>query len=234
MAKRKRNQRGRRKEEETLVNVIEVRDQAQGFLEKNQTIIIGALAAVLLLIGGVFAYNNFYKAPRQQEAIEQMFQAEFQFQRDSFAQSLTNPGGGYKGFLDIIDEYGGTATGNLANYYAGICYLNLGQYDAAISYLEDYTPAGAVTPSMKYGALGDAYSEKSDFDKAMSLYKKAAKAEDNDLITPYYLKKVGMLHEHQGNSSEALKAYNEIKAKYPNTTIARDIEKYIAKINTQG
>ncbi len=229
MAKRKKKQ--KRQEEETLVDIVEARDQATDFFEKNQNYILGGLLLAVLIFGGLFAYNNFYKKPKQQEAVKEMFQAERQFERDSFALALTNPGGGNPGFLDIIDQYGGTPAANIANYYAGISYLNLGKFDAAIEYLSDYSPAGNVTPAMKYGALGDAYSEKEDFDTALSNYKKAASASDNDLLTPYYLKKVGLLNEKMGNTSEASSYYKQIKEKYPDSPDGRDIDKYIARVN---
>jgi len=225
MARRKRN----KKQDETLVNIVEARDQAQDFFDRNQQLILGAVLAVVLIAGGIFAYNNFYIKPRQTEAIEQMFQAEVQFQRDSFVQALTNPGGGYKGFLDIVEDYKGTPAANLANYYAGISYLNIGEYEAAISFLEDFKPDGEIGPIMKYGALGDAYSELNDLDEAMSYYKRAANTKENDLLTPYYLKKIGLLSEYQQNYSDALEAYQKIKDSYPQSTQARDIEKFIQR-----
>lgn len=230
MARRKRNQRGRKQQEETLVDIVEARDQAQSFIDQNQNVILGALAIVLVAVGGWLAYKNFYQTPRQQEAVEQMYQAQFQFDRDSFALALTNPGGGYEGFLGIIENYGGTPAANLANYYAGISYLQLGKFDAAISYLEDYKPDGQVTPITTYGALGDAYSEQGDFGKALSLYKKAANTEDNDILTPYYLKKIGMLNEKEGNLDAARKAYAEIKEKYANSTVGKDIDKFVERV----
>ncbi len=231
MAKRKKSQ---KKADETLVDIVEVRDQAQGFMDRNQNLVFGGLLALVLIVGGLFAYNNFYKAPRQQEATEQMYQAQIQFERDSFARALTNPGGGYPGFLDLIDSYGGTAAGNLAHYYAGIAYLNLGQYEAAIDYLQDYDPDGTITPIMKYGALGDAYAELNDFDRAMSYYEQAANAGENEMLTPYYLKKVGMLHERQGNFTQALQAYEEIRENYPNSPDGRDIDKFIVRVSAKG
>lgn len=231
MASRKKST---KKADETLVDIVEVRDQAQSFVDRNQNLMFGALVAVVLIVGGIFAYNNFYKKPRQQEAVEQMFQAQVQFERDSFALALTNPGGGYLGFLDIIDNYGGTKASNMALYYAGISYLNLGEYEAAIDYLKDYRPVGEITPIMKYGALGDAYSEINDFDNAMSNYKKATAAEENDALTPYYLKKVGLLHERNGNFAEAKKAYETIKSKYPNSPDGREIDKFIIRVSGKG
>ena len=227
MARRKRNQ---KKADETLVDIVEVRDSAQSFVDNNQQLLFGALVALVLAIGGVFAYNNFYMKPRQVEAEEQMFRAQEQFEQDSFALALTNPGGGYMGFLDIIDSYGGTAAGNSAKYYAGISYLNLGKYEAAVDYLQQFKAKGSITPIMKYGAMGDAYSELQDFDSAMKYYKKAVGESENDFLTPYYLKKVGLLNERNGNFAEARKAYQEIQDNYPDSPIGRDIEKYITRV----
>jgi tetratricopeptide (TPR) repeat protein len=82
---------------------------------------------------------------------------------------------------------------------------------------------------MKYGALGDAYSEKGDYGKALDLYEKAVDATKNDLIAAHYLKKVGMLNEYQGNKDAAVKAYERLHRDYPNTSSQdwRDVEKYI-------
>lgn len=224
MAKRK-----TKKADETLVDIVQVKERAEDFFERNQVAVLGILGAIVLVIGGWFIYQNVYKKPRNERAMAQMFQAQFQFERDSFALALDNPGGGYDGFLDIIDNYGGTKAANLAHYYAGVCYLNLGRYEAALAYLNDFKPAGTVTPIMKHGVLGDTYSELEDWKNALSHYQKATEAGSNEYVTPYYLKKLGMLYERQGDSAKALKAYERIMKEYPNTTASQDIEKYIAR-----
>ena len=89
--------------------------------------------------------------------------------QDSFILALENPGGGFEGFLDTIDNYGSTKSGNLAKYYAGISYLNLGRTEDAINYLESYRSNDDITSIMKAGALGDAYAESQSYDKALSL-----------------------------------------------------------------
>lgn len=227
MARRLKN---RKKADDTLVDIVEVRDQAQGFMEKNQRLVFGIGIAVVLLFGGYIFYKNFYQAPREAEAIAQMNLAEYMFERDSFAQALQNPGPGSSGFLDIIDNYGGTKAGNLALYYAGVSYLNLGEYEAALDYLRDYDADGDVMPVMKFGAMADAYSELGQMDEAMRYYRRAVDAADNETLTPYYLKKVGLLNEKQGNLSEAKEAYERIKSEYPNSPYATDIEKYLTRV----
>ena len=231
MARRKRNQ---KQSDETLVDIVEVRDQAQSYLDNNQNIIFGALVALVLIVGGYLAYRNFYQQPRQDRAVDQMYRAQQQFERDSFALALSNPGGGYMGFLDVIDNFKGTEAANVSRYYAGVSYLNLGKYEAAVDYLKQYKADGDITPIMKYGAMGDAYSEMQDFDNAMSFYKKAANAKSNDALTPYYLKKIGMLHEKNGDFAAAKEVYQEIKDKYSTSSVGADIEKYIARVAAKG
>lgn len=226
------NRRKQKQSDETLVDLVEVGAQAQGFLDKYQNLIFGALVALVVIIGGVFAYNNFYAKPRQQEAVEQMFQAQFQFERDSFVLALTNPGGGYQGFLDIIDNYGGTKAANVANYYAGVSYLNLGKYEAAIDYLKAFKANGLILPAVKWGAMGDAYAELNDLEKAMSYYKKAANVDNDDALSAYYLVKVGMLYEKQGDKANARKFYQRVKDDYPQAPDAKDIDKLIARVQS--
>jgi TolA-binding protein len=226
MAQRKKTN----KQDEVLIDISEVTGQAEDFFEKHQKQILTAVAAVVLIVGGWLAYQNFYKKPRQKEALEQMYQAEWQFARDSFNLALANPGGGYPGFADIVKKYGGTAAGNAALYYAGVCCLNLGQFDAAISYLDDFSPNGEIFPAMKHGVLGDCYAEKGDLDKALSLYNKAANSSDDELIAPYYLKKVAMLSEKQGKKSDAKSAWQKIEDEYPNSPESRDAEKYLIRL----
>ena len=221
----------KKKQDETLVDLVEVKDQAQDYFENNQLKVLAVLGVIVLVFGGWFGYSNLYQKPRNQNAMEQMFQAQFRFEQDSFAMALENPGGGYEGFLDIIDNYKGTQAANLANYYAGVSYLHLGRYEAAASFLETFKPKGEVTPIMKYGALGDAYSELGRIDEALAMYEKAARSKDNAFLTPYYLKKLGLLHELQGDLAASQEAYNEIKEKYPNSTVGRDIDKYLMRVS---
>ncbi len=226
MAKRKKT----KEQEELLVDLEGAKSQAEGFVESNSNLIFGLLVALVLLIGGYFAYKYMYLEPLEKEAAEQMYKAQEQFEKDSFALALVNPGNNMKGFVDIISDYPGTSAANLAHYYAGAAYLNMGDFDVAIDYLKDYNADGKITPAMKNGMLGDAYSEKGDMDAAVSYYNKAANAVDNDMTAPYYLFKLGMLYEKQENFSKARAAYDRIKSNYPNSNEAASIDKFIARV----
>jgi tetratricopeptide (TPR) repeat protein len=218
--------------EEVLVDVAEVTKDAQHWLEKYQKPILYGAIALVVAVGGWYAWK--YKVDGdQKKAVQAIYKAEQMFEKDSFATALNTFGGGFDGFLDISRKYGSTPAGNIAHYYAGICYLNLGKFDEAIKQLEDFSPSGDVTPTMKFGALADAYSEKQDFGKALKLYKEAASAGGIEDMKAMYLKRYGMLSEKQNDVSSALDAYKEIKEKYTQSADARDIDKYIARAESK-
>jgi TolA-binding protein len=52
---------------------------------------------------------------------------------------------------------------------------------------------------------------------------------DNELTTPVYMLKAGELLESSNKAADALKLYETIKQKYPETNEGRSIDKYIAR-----
>lgn len=221
--------RNQQQDDATLVDIVEARDSAQDFFEKNKTAILAAIGLAVLLIGGFLFYKYGIIKPKEKAVLESMYQAEYQFARDSFALALENPGGESEGFLDIIDNYSGTSAANTAKYYAGVSYLNLGRFEEAIDYLESYSPKDDITPAFRDGAIGDAYAELGDLDKALSMYQKAAGHID-DASRPYYLNKVGLLGKKLNNTSAATAAFNSLIEEYQNTPEGINAGRYINQL----
>lgn len=229
MARRKNKQ--VKQEEETLVDVVGRVETVQDYVEQNSSKIMTIIGVVVLLVAAVVAYFNFYKAPRDLEAAELIQYAQFKFDNEQYAIALDGDTiNTDQGFLDIIDNYSGTKSANLANYYAGISYLNLGNYEASISYLNDFSVKGRVLGAYKYAALGDAHSELENMDKALSNYRKAASTDPNEFSTPLHLMKLAFFLENQGKTDEAKETYNKIINQYPNSIQAVDAKKYLARI----
>lgn len=229
MTRHKRNKKNS-SEEDVLVDIGQTTDKVTHFFEENQNTILTVIGGLILLVGGYYAYINFVKNPQVEKAVAEMYQAEMQFERDSFSQALTNPGGGFPGFLDIIDEYGGTKTGKLAKYYAGICYLNLGSFDEAIEYLNEFKTSDETLRVTKFGALADAYAEIGESENAEKHYKKAIEAGDIESVSSIYIERLALLHMKNGKKDEAKKLFENLKKKYPQSTAAREADKYLALI----
>ena len=214
--------------EELIVDVEEVYSKTETFVNENRNILSGIIIAIVVLVGGYFAYSNFYLAPLQEEAQQEMFMAEKYFNMDSLNKAVYGDGT-YLGFIGITDEYGSTKAGNLANYYLGISYLKMGQFEAAIQSLNDFDSDDEMLGTIAIGAMGDAYMELGDLNKAASHYEKAANRKENDFTTPLYLLKAGKTYELIGDYAEAVSHYKTIKEDYRKSAEAGDIDKYIAR-----
>jgi tetratricopeptide (TPR) repeat protein len=85
-----------------------------------------------------------------------------------------------------------------------------------------------------FGSLGDAYMEKNDLDNAEKYYKKAVSKNGNDLITPIYLLRLGMLCEMQGKWSDAVSYYEQLQQEYMQSYEAMEIDKRISYAKTKS
>ncbi|MEA3445879.1 MAG: tetratricopeptide repeat protein [Bacteroidota bacterium] len=214
--------------EENLEVVQDALSKTEQYIEDNQKslmIIVGAIIAIAILY---LAYTKLYIGPKEEDALSSSFMAEQYFDIDSFRLALYGDGGSALGFLTIVEDYGMTPTGNLANYYAGICYLKMGEFDNAIEYLKSFDSGDEVISAMAYGALGDAYSEKGENSDALTYYMKAGN-KDNDFTSPMFLMKAGLIYETRGEYADALKVYEKIKKDYKQSNEGRYINKYIQR-----
>lgn len=210
-------------------NIEQSLTKTEQFLENNAKqvgIVVGAVVAVVLLF---FAYNTYVVGPKAEEAGKEMAKAIKWFETDSMDLAL-NGNGRYYGFLDIIEEFGGTPSGNSAHYYAGLAYLTQGNFEDAIDQLDRYSASDVATAAMASGAIGDAFAELDQLDDAADYYKKAANATDNDFTTPLFLWKAGLALEAQGETAKAVALYEQIAADYPDSRQAAGIESVIAAL----
>lgn len=201
------------------------------WIDNNKKLLSYLAGGLVIVVAGYLGFTKLYLAPKEAEAQNQIFVAQKYFEKDSLNLAL-NGDVNYPGFLKIMNDYKWTTAANLAHYYTGIIYLKQGKFEDAIKYLKEFNGKDKMVSGVALGAIGDAYSELNQMDKAVEFYKKAAYNNENDLLTPLFLKKAGMALEYQKKYDEAKKLYQEIKTKYPNTSEGRDMDKYIAR--TEG
>jgi tetratricopeptide (TPR) repeat protein len=209
-----------------------LRDVQKNF-EKNQKVIFGIVIAVVVLVAGVVGYQQFIQKPNEEKAATAIFHTQKWFESDTAMNLVLNGDGQNGGALSVIKKYGGTPSGNLARYYAGVAYLKLGQPEEAVKHLEKFDGEGTVFQYLAYGAIGSAYLDMNNPAKAIEYYKKAVSGNEKDNFTnPYFLKMAGQASELNGKTEDAIKFYQEIKTKYPLSMEARDIDKYLARLGT--
>ncbi len=202
--------------------------KAEQYVEDNQKKLIYIVGVLVLVIVGFFAYKNMIVKPKEVKAQNLVWQAQRNFEIDSFHIALYG-NENVVGFVDILDSYSSTKVGNLANYYAGICYLRLGDYALAIEHLEDFSTEDPLLMPISISATGDAYSELEDYEKAADKYIEAAELADEAEISAAILYKAGACYEKIGDKQRALKVYTTIKEDYAASDVANKIDKYITR-----
>ena len=220
--------------DEPIVDVEQAFSKTELFIENNKKSLIIIASAIVILVGGYFAYKYWYVAGEETKAQAEMFKAEQFFEKDSLDKAINGDNVNAIGFAEIADSYGMTPSGNLAEYYLGICYLKKGQYEDAIKHLESFNGKDQMVGPIATGAIGDANMELGKTDEAITYYLKAAEQSANQFTTPIFLKKAALANEDKGNYADAVKLYERIKNEYSETMEGKEMDKYIARAKTLG
>ncbi|MGN6179208.1 MAG: tetratricopeptide repeat protein [Mucilaginibacter sp.] len=198
------------------------------FVRENQKSLMFIVGAILVLAIGYLVYLKMYLAPREVTATNQMYVAQNFFEQKNWDKAI-NGDAGYPGFKKIIEDYGSTKAANLAYFYLGIAYLNKGEYEKAIDNLTSYHGDDHMVAAEALGGAGDAYVELKNYDKAETYFKKAADKANNKFLSPFYLKKLGLVYEAENDYKSADETYKKIKTDYVSSPEAQNIDEYIAR-----
>lgn len=217
------------KNQDEFQNVEHALTTSEAFIEKYQKQILYGLGIVSVIVVAFLAVNNFYMKPRAVEAANEMYKSQQYFSTDSFKLALEGDGFESIGFEEIASNFSLTPSANLAKAYAGICYFHLGDYENAIENLSSYDGDDEYFSITVIGMIGDAYAELGNASDAIKFFSKAS-GYDNDVLTPFYLKKAAIMMETENQTDKALKNYLTIKDEYPMSMEAQDIEKYISRL----
>lgn len=202
--------------------------QTGSFVRENQKSLIFIVAAIVALIAIYVIYQKVYLAPRESKAADQMHVAQDFWAKKDWDKAIKGDAG-YPGFEKIINDYSNTKAANLAYYYLGVAYLNKGEYRKAIDNLTSYRGDDMMIAAEALGSTGDAYVELKDYDKAATYFKKAIDKANNKFLSPFYLKKLGLVYEAQNDNKSALDAYQKIKSDYSDSAEGQNIDEYIAR-----
>ncbi|GAA4958830.1 tetratricopeptide repeat protein [Algibacter aquimarinus] len=223
---------------EVFNTLDETASKTEAFVEKNQKYIFVIIGVVALVVLGTLGYKEFILKPKQTAAMNDMFQAQKYFNdavsgantaKDSLYNLALTGGEGKFGMLDIIEEYSGTPSSNLANYYAGTAYLRLKDYKNAVEHLNNFKSDDEILAPLAKGNIGDAFVQLNQSEDALDYYEQAANMRDNEYTTPMYLYKAGAIALDLGQADKALKYFERIKEEYPNSTEASTVDVFIGK-----
>ncbi|MCO6359089.1 tetratricopeptide repeat protein [Roseivirga pacifica] len=191
---------------------------------------IGAIVGLVVLVGAsVIFFLNFRNDQRNEDAQNEIFQAQYYYEKDSLEFALDGDGRNL-GFLQIIDIYGGTEVANLAHYYAGASYLKMRNYQEAVNYLEDFSTSEVIVQARAQKLLGDAYMELGNYSTAGDTYTKAANTVDDQYFSPGYLLSASLAYEKASDFDNAIEACETVIEKYKQAAEIKTARKHKARL----
>lgn len=167
----------------------------------------------------------------QEEAWEMLFYPRQLFVQNSIKKSLSGKKLGYLGFIDIVNIYPKTKSGNIANFYAGVCYYKLRKYKKAIKFFKAFSSKDEILSAIKYGIIADSFVELKKNERAIQYYIKAVYKINNKFTTPFYIRQVAILYLISNKYKESKINFYRIRNKYPTSPFAKDIDTYLSMIN---
>ncbi len=216
-------------------------EKAKGFWAAHSKKIIIVGSVLIILLGSYVGYKYLVQIPNEKKANDLIFPAEKMFgtmsTTSSFIKDTVNmvlngdKANGVTGLLKIASSYGGTKSGNRAEFMIGSIYLQLKQFDKAIKHLKEFDANGAdQVKSKAYILLGHAYAEQKKTDDALDYYKKAGNISGlDDGMASEALFIAGRYAEAIGKTKEATEIFQQLKDKYPASQRvgSGDVDKYL-------
>ncbi len=214
---------------------------AEAVLSHKTTLIYGALI-VIVVGGGIFGWR-FYTQRQTVKAAAgfsdamQIFQAPVigagqapEPNQISYSDSTKKYQDALKKFQDVAGHYGKTRPGQLAHYYAALCFEHLKQDPQAIDQLSSVQNS----PDQDFAAmarfeLAQIYDRDGKGDQAVRLYNELLKGPSVLVPEPEVMLALAQ-HYRQTNPAQAAKLYNEIKAEYPDSGAADQADQQLALI----
>jgi tetratricopeptide (TPR) repeat protein len=201
------------------------------FYEANKrTISIVVTAVVVAVFAVVIFMKN--RSDNNEKAITALGAIFESYDAGQFQKSVDGiPEKNIQGLRAIVDNYGGSATGDLARFYLANAYVQLGRYDEALKEFEDCSPSGELLSVSRLSGIGSCYEAKGMFKEAAVSFEKAATQYPKDVSAAENLNDAARDYAQSGDREKALDLYKRIKKNYPTTAFARDADRFIAQLS---
>jgi len=211
-------------------NLVTTFYQVQDFYDKNkQTIIIAAAAIAIIAFASVWYTNK--QIEDNLLATEAMAKVIPSYENGSFQEAIDGqPGTQLSGLKNIVENYSGTEQGEVAKIYLANSYYNLGDYANAQEWYSNYSGDSKIHKAASYAGQAVCLENEKNYEKAADYFSKAASVSKFNAQTPDYLLNSGINFLKAQNIEKAKSTFEKIKKDFSESTIAKEVDKYLAQI----
>ncbi|MBN2354847.1 tetratricopeptide repeat protein [candidate division KSB1 bacterium] len=178
-------------------------------LEQNTNIVLGAAAAILIIVVGI-AYYIYSNTKAEQLASVELSKATRIYEIGDYQNAIAQ-------LSNVTDNYGSTPSGKIARFYLAKAFYQTEDYINAEKnyrrFLSGFSGDEHFLAAAQ-GGLAATLLQRQQYSEAAAAFIKAAEKYDS-VLAPGFLIQAGRCFTLANNESRARKVYSEIVEKYP-------------------
>lgn len=201
----------------------------------KKIMIFFSIIFIITIVGIYLFLKEFFFNPSEEKAMKELnYAQQYLYQGDiDKALNRKNIKINYLGFSGISSKFPFTKAGNISKFYAGICYYKLGYYKESIKMMKSFSAKDEIISSIKYGIIGDAFTQIKNQKEALKNYIIAANIRENEITTPLYYYKAALLNFYMRKYKKSQFFLKKIEKKYPFFLYKKNVEKYLMFIENK-
>jgi hypothetical protein len=229
--------------------------QAQTWAEKNQKSLLGVVALIVIVGGGIVGYSAWTRSVDNEartKLAEAMVIEEARVMPPGPPAGTTNDPNAIPGqapgtyptqkakldaalpkFLAVADAYPSSDSGHTARYHAATALVTLGRFDEAVRQY-DAVIAGASGVLQRMARLGKAEAQLNagQFDPAIAALKEASDQANSPLPPDALLMELARAYRLAGKTEDARKTLTQVVEKHAESPLAADAKAEIEKLKS--
>lgn len=203
--------------------------EATTWYQTNKKIVNGVLTGMVVLAIVIVAYANNVSS-NNQKATADLGKVLVYFDQAKYNVAINgNLQENVRGLQAIVDDYGSTKAGQLGKFYLADSYFAQGDHDKALKYYLDVDVKDDLVSASALAGAAACYEVKGDHEKAASTYEKAAFRSAKDINAAENMFHAGQNYMLAGKKDKAVELFKKLKKDFPNSLVARDIDRWIAE-----
>lgn len=201
------------------------------FYEQYKKNISIAVIAVAVVIGGSLIYLK-NRADDDQNAAAQLGQVYQYYDGGQYQAAVDGiPERSIPGLKSIVENFGGSSSGNLARLYLADAYCQLGRYEEALEQFDDMRAGSDLLEVSRLAGVGGCYEALGRYMEAAEAFEKAATIDPKHVAAPDNLSQAARNYGLAGNREKAIELYTRLKKQHPASPYAREAERLIAALS---
>jgi tetratricopeptide (TPR) repeat protein len=206
--------------------------EATKWYEEHKKVVSSVVTGlVIVIIAAIVIRNNIVSSNEQ--ATTELSKILKYYDQGNYEAAINGiPQENVRGLLAVVNEYGSTHAGEFAKFYLANSYYALGNYDKALEYYLEVDLKDDLLQASAYAGAASCYENKGNHSSAASYYEKAAMRGKENVQAAEQLQRAALNYAAAGNRGKAVELLKKIKKDFPTSSVAREVDRYMASINS--